>query len=149
MLKFNNMDEIGVVTKIEGRLATVTVSKKPGICEQCSMGTCHVSEASAEVEALNMVDAEVGQTVRVAMKPFSYLKGSLIVYGIPVLCLILGAILGKQFFSRTLMKGTDPDIVSAIFGFALFAVSFIIIKIWSKRAEKKIEYKPVIEEILD
>jgi sigma-E factor negative regulatory protein RseC len=144
------MEEIGVVTKTAGRFATVTVAKKQGVCEQCAMGTCHVSEAGAEIEALNRAGAAEGQRVRVALRPYTYLKGSLIVYGIPVLCLIIGAVVGKEYFSRMpAFSGRDPEIVSAIFGFSAFFLSFLAIKLWSTRAEKRLAYKPVIEEILD
>ncbi len=142
-----NMEEIGVVIKTLGRFAKVSIAKPKGICEHCTLGTCHVSEEGSEIEALNMAGAREGQKVRVVMKPFSYMKGSLIVYGLPVLALVLGAILGKEL-ALSQLKGSDPDSISAIFAFGAFGISFLFVKIWSSKAEKKLEYKPVIEEIL-
>jgi sigma-E factor negative regulatory protein RseC len=101
-----------------------------------------------EIEALNPIKATVGQTVRVVMKPYSYLKGAIIVYGIPAIALVIGAILGKEFFS-TYFTGVDPDVVSAIFGFGAFIVFFLFIKFWSSKLEKKQDLKPVIEEIIE
>jgi sigma-E factor negative regulatory protein RseC len=86
--------------------------------------------------------------VRVELKPYSYLKGSTIVYGLPALALVVGAVAGKELFSG-LFRTMDGDIVSAIFGFGAFIIAFILIKLWSMRFEKKTEYKPVIEEILE
>jgi sigma-E factor negative regulatory protein RseC len=144
------MDEIGVVVRTEGRFATVSVPKKAGICEQCTMGTCHVSEEGSEIDALNKANAKEGQKVRVSIKPYTYVKGSLIVYGIPVLCLMAGAVLGQEFLAGVgPFAGMDPEYVSAISGFSGFILSFIIIKLWSMKAEKRLEFKPVIEEILD
>ncbi len=150
VLQLKRMEEIGVVIKTIGRLAMVSVEKPKSACEHCTMGTCHMSsdKDKQELEALNFVGAREGQKVKVVLKPMSYMKGSLIVYGLPVLALILGAIIGKQLALSSL-KGHDPDSISAIFAFGAFALSFLIVKIWSSRAEKKLEYKPIIEEILD
>jgi len=140
------MDEIGIVKSIQGVIATVSVERKSA-CEQCAAG-CKVTDSGAEIEAVNRAKATIGQKVRVELKPYTYLKGSIIIYGLPALALILGAVVGKEFFSG-LFRTMDPDIVSAMFGFGAFIVSFILIKFWSMRLEKKTEYKPVIEEILE
>lgn len=140
------MDEIGIVKNLSGAIAIVSVERKSA-CDTCKAG-CKVTDSGAEIEAINEARAAVGQKVRVAMKPYLYLKGSVIVYGIPALALIIGAVIGKEFLSG-FFKNTDSDIVSAISGFALFALSFIIVKLWSSSLEKKTEYKAVIAEILE
>lgn len=140
------MEEIGVVKSIEGVYARVAVKKK-SMCEHCTAGTCHLTEEGAEIEALNEARAQVGNRVRVVLRAYSYLKGSLILYGLPALALIVGAVAGKEYFSR-FFRGMDPDSVAALFAFGLFALSFIVIRLWSARAERKTQYKPVIEEIL-
>jgi len=76
------------------------------------------------------------------------LKGAVIVYGIPAIALVIGAILGKEFFS-TYFTGVDPDVVSAFFGFGAFIIFFILIKFWSIKVEKKQDLKPIIEEIIE
>jgi len=43
----------------------------------------------------------------------------------------------------------DPDLLSAIGGFGMFIIFYIASRIISRRMEKKIEYKPVVEEILE
>lgn len=100
------------------------------------------------IEALNPVKARVGQKVRVVMKPYTYLRGSLMVYGIPALALIAGAVIGKEALG-SYFKSLDPDILSAISGFGACAVSFLAVKLWSSKMSKKTELKPVIEEILE
>ena len=141
------MEEVGVIMSINGLTAKVSVPRKSA-CEGCTAGTCKPGEQTMEIEALNPIKAKVGQTVRVVMKPYSYLKGAIIVYGIPALALVIGAILGKEFFSRY-FTGVDPDVVSAFFGFGAFIVFFILIKFWSIKFERKQDLKPIIEEILE
>ena len=141
------MEEVGFIKGVEGMMAVVSIPKKSA-CDGCSLGICKPDEQSMEIRALNPVNAHVGQKVKIVMKPYTYLKGSLIVYGIPAIALVAGAVLGKEVVSLYFNK-LDPDILSAISGFVLFVLSFITIKLWSSRAEKKIDVKPVIEEILE
>jgi sigma-E factor negative regulatory protein RseC len=147
MLKCNTVEEVGVIKSIEGLVAKVSVLRKSA-CEGCTAGICKPEEQTMEIEALNPVEARVGQKVKIIMKPYTFLRGSIIVYGVPALSLLIGAILGKEVFSHYL-KEFDPDIVSAIFGFGAFAISFLSIKLWSNKAGKRVELKPVIEEILE
>jgi sigma-E factor negative regulatory protein RseC len=140
------MDEIGIVKSLHGNVAMVSVERKSA-CDQCRAG-CSLTESGAEMEALNEAGAKIGQRVRVTVKPFTYLKGSIFVYGIPALMLILGAIIGKEMLPY-IFTNHDPDTLSAFSGFGAFLISLVVVKIWSTHAEKKIECKPVIEEIME
>jgi sigma-E factor negative regulatory protein RseC len=141
------MEETGIVISTQGIMAKVLVQKR-GACEGCAAaGTCKPSEETAELEAFNPIRAEVGQTVRLALKPQLYLKASIIVYGLPIVSLIGGAILGKNI-GELYFKGVDSDLIAAAFGFGALLISFIAIKLWSSKVEKKEEYRPVIEEVI-
>ena len=83
------MEEVGTIMSIDGLTAKVTVPRKTA-CEGCTAGTCKPGKQFMEIAALNPVNARVGQTVRVVMKPYSYLKGVIIVYGIPAIVPPLG-----------------------------------------------------------
>jgi sigma-E factor negative regulatory protein RseC len=148
MVKFNSVEEVGLVKSAEGMVATVLVEKK-NACEGCTSRMCKPADHSMEIEALNPLNAHAGQKVRVEIRAYSYMRGSLIVYGIPVLSLIAGAVLGREVFSGFL-KNLDSDSVSAIFGFGAFVISLLVIKIWSARtAEKKVGIQPTIKEIIE
>lgn len=140
------IEEIGTVKSINGMLALVDVPRKSS-CEGCSAGTCKPEEKTMEIEALNRAGAAAGQRVRVLINPSAYLKGSMLVYGVPALSLVIGAVFGKEVVSGFYPK-TDPDILSAVFGFAAFIVSFVAVKIFAGFSAKKTGSKPVIEEIL-
>jgi len=141
------IEEIGVVTSIEGSTAHVDVPKK-STCEGCTAGTCITGEKSMEIIAINKAGAEVGQKVRVLVHSYAYMRGTMIVYGIPALALVLGAVFGKEIMAW-FFEGADPDTLSAIFGFGFLTLSIIGVKIWSNRKTSKAELTPVIEEILD
>jgi positive regulator of sigma E activity len=140
------IEETGTVKSTEGNMAIVAVARKSA-CEGCTSGICKPDAQTMEIEALNQAGAGVGQKVRVTIKSALYMKSSMIVYGIPAIGLVAGAVLGKEVLSG-IFRGTDPDILSAICGFAAFGITLAIIKIWSGTAGKKTGSKPVIEEIL-
>lgn len=139
------MEETGVVKSIQGPFSVVLVTKKSA-CEHCTAGTCHLSDDGAELEALNEAGAQVGQRVRVILRPMDYVKGSMMVYGIPALALIIGAIVGKEYGPRIIPL--DADLVSAIFAFGSLGLSLLLVKLWLRSAEKETKYRPVITEIL-
>ncbi len=101
-----------------------------------------------EIQAFNSVHAQVGQKVKVVLKPYTFLRGSMVVYGIPAIALVCGAVLGKELLSH-FFAGSDPDMVSAVAGFGAFLLSFLFIRLWSSKQDEKPEAKPVIAEILD
>lgn len=140
------IEEIGTVKSTSGMMAIVTVPRKSA-CEGCTAGTCKPEEQSMEIEAVNHAGAVAGQRVRVAIKSLAYMKGSMVVYGLPAIGLVVGAVLGKEVLSG-FVKGVDPDILSAVVGFAVFGIALIMVKIWSNSTGNKVESKPVIEEIL-
>jgi sigma-E factor negative regulatory protein RseC len=146
MLKCKTVDEVGVVDRVAGTFATVKIPKKSA-CDGCTVGFCKPHDQVMEIEALNAVHARIGQRVRVNMKTHTYLKGSIIIYGIPALSLLLGAAAGKEILSEY-FAGHDPDMISALCGFGASALSFFLIKLWGSKTGRKIHAKPVIEEII-
>ncbi len=144
------MEEVGIVKEINGPKAIIRVQKQGSGCESCPGGSVCKMMGSGEaiMEALNQVNARVGDTVRVSFKSYTYLKGTVLLYGIPSLMLIIGAVVGKEY-AGLILPGKDPDIVSAVCSFGLFAVSFLVLRFWSKRYETKKEYMPIVEEILN
>lgn len=141
------IEEIGIVKSIDGIMAIVDVPRKSS-CEGCTAGICKPEEQSMEIQAFNQAGARQGQKVRVVIKSFAYVKSSMLVYGLPALSLVIGAVFGKEVVSR-FFAGADPDILSAVCGLSAFVLTFIIIRIWTGKAEKRVESKPVIEEILE
>jgi positive regulator of sigma E activity len=141
------IEEIGIVKSVEGMTAVVSVPKKSA-CEGCTLGTCTTQEKSMEIEAWNEAGAVAGQRVRVAIKSYAYMKGAMIVYGLPAVGLVAGAIFGKELMGKV-FPASDPDVLSAVFGFAACILSFVIVKIWANKAGKKTESRPVVEEILN
>ncbi|NTU42559.1 MAG: SoxR reducing system RseC family protein [Nitrospirales bacterium] len=142
------MEEIGIVKEISGPHARVAVQKQSA-CDSCPGGSVCKTMGGSEalVEALNQANASIGDRVKIVFQPYSYLRGTSLIYGVPSLMLIIGAVVGKEYLPP-LFPGIEPDILSAIAGFGLAILFFIIMKFWMKRYEGKTEYMPVVEEIV-
>ncbi|MBF0554865.1 MAG: SoxR reducing system RseC family protein [Nitrospirae bacterium] len=147
------MEEVGVVSRIDGVNATVVVEKRQA-CEGCKESqSCLITsdgneKQTVEIIALNIAGAKVGQQVRVTAKSYTYVKGTLLVYGLPAAALLIGAIAGKYLLAGV-FKASNPETLSALAGFSAFVVSFIALKIISRNLERKTENTPVIEHIIE
>jgi sigma-E factor negative regulatory protein RseC len=142
----NAMHEIGFVKSINGAMAQVVISRKKSLCEKCEKPACDMPEDGIETEAFNEARAGVGQKVKVVMKAYTFYKGALLIYVLPVFALIGGAILGKIYFPGYFSK-IDSDLLAAIAGFIAMLLSILILKIVSGRMSKKTTFKSVIESI--
>lgn len=140
------MEETGRVVSVDGAHAVVSVPRK-GVCDHCTAGTCNVSDSGVSIEAINEAGATVGQTVRVTMRPYTYVKGSMLLYGVPAISLIAGAILGSELISGWL-PGMDKQAVAAIAAFGLFGVSFLAIKAALRGGQKGTRHQAVVSEII-
>jgi sigma-E factor negative regulatory protein RseC len=142
------IEEQGVVIKTDGTIARILVQKR-GACEGCAAtGVCETSDEGMEIDALNSVNAKVGQKVKVSITSQTYLKGTLLIYGLPLVSLITGAIIGKNI-GEEFITGINSDITAALLGFAAFIAVFLFIRGWIRKAETKTEYRPVIDEIIE
>ena len=142
------IEEEGIVVEASGDGAKVAILKKSA-CEKCAAsGVCHPGEGDQDLmEALNPLNAKKGQKVKVAIAPQIYLKASLILYGIPMVSLVGGAIIAKNL---AVSFGADPqsDLWAFSAGMLCMIISFLFLRSYNRKVEKTQEYKPVIIEIL-
>jgi sigma-E factor negative regulatory protein RseC len=147
MVKCEIVEEIGIIERENGQIATVSVLKRDA-CEGCSLKSCGTDGKSTTIEALNPVHARVGQKVKLSIKSNNYLKSAVIVYGIPAVSLVLGAVIGREVMSAHYPM-RDPEGIAALSGLTACMASFFSVKIWSRMSEKQEAPKPIIEEILE
>jgi sigma-E factor negative regulatory protein RseC len=142
------IEEEGIVVEVEGEYAKVSILKKSA-CEACAAsGVCHPQDADQSyMEAANPLGAIKGQKVKVVLAPQLYLKASLILYGIPMVVLVTGAIIAKNLAIR-FSGEANSDLWAFIVGMACMVISFFFIRAYNNKVEKTQEYKPVIVEIL-
>ncbi len=143
------IEEVGTVVELRGKHLVLVLCEKSSLCAHCATaGACHIGDDGKvrTVEARNPLGAAVGDRVRVAVSTRSFLQSGFIVYIVPLLALVLGAVAGKLVGER-LAGGPDPELLSAIFGVFFLAGSFLVIRVGS-RALPAEAFRPEIVAIL-
>ena len=82
----------------------------------------------------------VGQEVRIGIPERSLLKSALLVYMVPLLFLLLGALVGKGVAELYLLKEEAPEILGALLGGVL---GFLLARFGARRLTGG-DYRPVM-----
>lgn len=140
--------EQGVVIDLKGDQAKVQMEESPA-CESCpGRGCCNAigslfGKKVRVMEALNQQGARVGQQVVVSFKSEEVHKASLIMFIIPVIGLLAGAILGYY-----LNIGGNRDVSSLICSILGVTVTFLAIRQYCTRYDQDTSYRPSIIKIV-
>jgi sigma-E factor negative regulatory protein RseC len=98
------------------------------------------------VEAVNTAGAKAGDRVVISFKTASLIKASFLIYIFPIICLIIGALIGKDF--KPLLNHMNESSASAIMGFMFLTISFVCIRLAGNQMAKKSTYRPQIIKII-
>ncbi len=109
--------EKGRVTQVSGEKVTV-VFKRGAACGSCKACSESSNENEMEISAYNDCDAKIGDTVAVKMEAEFMLKATLIMYGIPLVTMMLGFVIGN-FVSQLVAFAT---------GIVFLMLTYFIIK---------------------
>ena len=138
------IEDIGKVVRLEGGNAFVEV-ERTSACARCGLQEVEGLVAGKPVfMALNSAKANMGEMVKVRVQSVAYLKATAFIYGIPILFLLLGALLGIYLARKF---GISSDTLSALLGMAGLIIGIVILFLFRKRGTRK-EYIPVIVEVI-
>jgi sigma-E factor negative regulatory protein RseC len=143
------IEEIGTVVELKSKLLAVVMCTKSSLCENCATnGNCALGDDDNTrlIEVHNLLGAEVGEQVRIATTTKSFLQSSFLLYIVPLIALVIGAIVGL-LVGEKIPTGLDPNLLSAIFGVFFMSGSFVILRVGSSALNKE-SYMPKIIEIL-
>jgi sigma-E factor negative regulatory protein RseC len=143
------IEEYGSVVELKGKMTAVVLAQKSSFCKNCaSMQSCQVGDdnRSMLVEAHNLIGAEVGHKVRLVTSTKSFLQSSFLLYIVPLIALIVGAVAG-HLIGESMAAGPDPNLLAALIGTAFLVGSFFVIRIGS-RAIPREAFMPRIVEVL-
>ena len=139
--------EQGVVIRTGTETAWVKTQKTKA-CEGCSSrGACSVMGGGEEmeVEAINAAGGKVGDRVVLSFETASLLKATFLVYVFPIICLLIGALIGQKL---ALILTFNESMFSAISGFLFCGLAVYFVKIKGNRMAQQEEYRPKIIRIL-
>jgi len=137
------IEENARVVRREGDYAWVETQRKSA-CGQCSArkgcGTSVLDKVLGRrrsvVRVLNPVDAAPGDEVVIGLGEGAFVRGSLAVYALPLVTLLLGAILGEW------LGGSDA--LSVLGGLLGLAAGFAWVARFTRRIGDDRRYQPVI-----
>lgn len=132
------MAEVGQVIEVKDTYVVVKLERSDacGKCQACTMG-----ENSKEMilEAKNICKAKVGDLVSISLEQSNFLKAVGIMYGIPLIALLLGIGIGYVV--------SKSDMISLICGLLALAVCYFSIHRISKHMNMD-QYRPTADSVV-
>lgn len=143
------IEETGTIVELKGKHVAVVMCKKNSFCKNCAaLDSCQIGDdnKSKLVEAHNLIGADVGDEVKVATSTRSFLQSSFLLYIVPLIALLVGALTGF-FLGENLQGGPDPNLLSAVLGIAFLIGSFLVLKVGTKSLSRE-KFMPRIVAVL-
>lgn len=142
------IEETATVVEVEGDFAWVETQRETA-CNSCAAnkgcGTSVLSKVLGQrltrVRALNRVSAAAGDTVVIGIKESALVRGSLAVYALPLVALLLAAVAGEGYATAS---GGNPEVMAISFGLVGLAAGFLWVRRFSERISRDARYQPVI-----
>jgi sigma-E factor negative regulatory protein RseC len=135
--------ENGIVTQATPDVALVKTNRAAA-CEACtakgSCGTIHQGKEMT-VEVPNTLGVEPGDSVLIGMQTKSALLLTFLIYIVPILCLVAGALIGDTL--GPLLR-INASFAAMVLGFSFFGIAFFILHKKSSAMNQKNQFKPVL-----
>jgi sigma-E factor negative regulatory protein RseC len=143
--------EEGVVIKLgNSNISTAWVkTMRSSACKSCSSRhSCSSdhNDKEMEVEAINSAGAKVGDRIVLSIQTSSLLKATFLIYIIPILAMLVGALLGQKLAFDN--GSQDPSGYSALMAFLFLGLAALFVKLIGKSMSVKKEYTPTIVRIV-
>jgi sigma-E factor negative regulatory protein RseC len=141
----------GKVTALEGAMARVEVSRN-AMCDGChQQSTCNVNMLDSSRDSVatvrNPVGAQLGDKVEIAIDEAVLMRGSAVLYILPLAFMLLGLLLAMALKDR-MNFGLDEDMLALVAALAGLAVSLPVVRAWSSRSRYLAANVPVITRII-
>ncbi len=126
--------EKGVVVSVSKEIAEIEISRSDN-CHNCSAHLfCNPSKNNSKIlKAVNTFGALLGDEVKIEIEEKAVLTASFQMYGVPILLLLIGVLLGNFIFSEY----TLTEFYAFLFSIALIAIYYIVSFTIGKSAKKE------------
>ncbi|PLX84782.1 MAG: hypothetical protein C0618_11130 [Desulfuromonas sp.] len=142
------LEEYGTVVELKGKQVAVVLCQRHSACEHCaSSGACQIGSDGKTmlVDAFNVVGAETGDRVKIATSTQHFLKSSFLLYIVPIIALLIGAI-GGQTLAESYSLGMTPVLFSALMGVSFLLGSFVLLRLATRSLNRE-TYMPRIVKV--
>jgi sigma-E factor negative regulatory protein RseC len=99
----------------------------------------------SEIEAINKIGAKTDDRVVIGFESSSLLKASFLLYILPIVFMIAGALMGQKV---SLKYGLSEILFSAGGAFLSFAAAFLLVRVLGNKMAQKDAYKAKIIKII-
>lgn len=141
------MIQTGVVVEIENGIAKIQINDSEGCGGGCSgCKGCSIGEETL-VEAENPIGAKVGELVNIELKGDLYLKTAALIYGLPLLVLLIGVGVGTVL-PDILNVNFSKELSGSITGIVFWLASYLIVKAIEKKTRLGDRARYVLIEVL-
>lgn len=134
------MAQTGTVESMKDQNVYVKVIREEA-CAHCKMCTTGINEGKeCVIEAVNRCDAKVGDIVEIDVQNSYFLRATAIMYGIPLVALILGIGISLGVLQSVGVK--NAELISALIGLVFTGIVYMTINKREKN-NKNTKYLPV------
>jgi sigma-E factor negative regulatory protein RseC len=143
------IEEFGYVVSLKSEEVAVVTCVKTSACKGCaSEKMCSLGRDDGKrlVEVHNKLHAQPGDKVKIATTNRAFYKSSFLVYIVPLLLLLIGAVLG-QWLGTHILTGIDPNLTAFALGVIFLAASFFGIRSLNDKLPKE-DYMPTVVDII-
>lgn len=142
------IEESALVVALEGNDLAWLETQRQSACGQCAVnkgcGTGSIAQLLGKrytrVLALNQAGAVVGDRVIVGVPEQALVRGALWVYMLPLLGLLLGAVVGRQWAAGV----SSGEAASILCGIAGLALGFWAVRRHARRTVRDSRYQPIV-----
>ncbi|MBN1958306.1 MAG: SoxR reducing system RseC family protein [Desulfuromonadales bacterium] len=142
------IEEYGTIIELKEQQIAVVECIKHSACHHCpSSGSCQLGDDkdSMRVEAFNQAGGKLNDRVKVVTTTRNFLQSSFLLYIVPIIGLLIGAILGQTIGER-FPQQVDPSLLSALSGAFFLVATFLAIRFFT-RSLKREKFMPTIVAI--
>ncbi len=133
------MKQAGIIIDVQGNKAVVQIKRATACGEKC--GQCSGCETTInKVEAINPINAKIGQTVIMELPDANVLFAAFIMYIVPIILLFGGIGIGYIVLKNIAF--------AIIIGVIVMILSFFVIKKMDGAFLKSEKFKPIITKII-
>jgi positive regulator of sigma E activity len=135
------MIEHGKVVEIRGGRAVVELGEHMA-CERCGM-CASAGDRKMRVELPTVPGIEPGQTVEVEV-PVSRIGATLKVFGIPLLAVFVGTVLGNWLTKVFFANSSYPNLLGILIALGLVLLSFLGLYLYNRKVARRPDRSPRI-----
>lgn len=140
------MAQTGTVESVKEKNVYVKVIREEA-CAHCKMCTTGINEGKeCVIEAVNKCGAKVGDIVEIDVQNSYFLRATAIMYGIPLIALVIGIGVSLGILQSTGVK--NAELMSAFIGLIFTGITYIIINQREKN-NKNQQYLPMAISKMD